>query len=97
MTAAALAVHTALVQPGSLILLLSPSLRQSGELFKKVQAVYRCVVSSAQVEAESALRLELYSGSRIVSLPGAESTVRGYSKVSLLIVDEAARTDDGLY
>jgi hypothetical protein len=95
--AAVLAVHQALVQPGSLILLLSPSLRQSGELFKKVQAVYRCVVPSATIEAESALRLELYGGSRIVSLPGGESTVRGYSKVALLIVDEAARTDDDLY
>jgi hypothetical protein len=29
-----LAVHTALYEPGSLVLLLSPTLRQSGELFK---------------------------------------------------------------
>jgi hypothetical protein len=95
--AAVMAVHTALVQPGALILLLSPSLRQSGGLFKKVQAVYRCVVPSATIEAESALRIELAGGSRIVSLPGGESTVRGYSNVALLIVDEAARTDDDLY
>jgi hypothetical protein len=92
-----LAVHRALAQPGALILLLSPSLRQSGELFKKVQAVYRCIVPTATIEAESALRIELAGGSRIVSLPGGESTVRGYSNVALLIVDEAARTDDYLY
>jgi hypothetical protein len=36
---AALAWHTALAQPGSLILLLSPSLRQSQELFRKVLQV----------------------------------------------------------
>src|SRR5215212_4760019 len=38
---AILATHTALYDPGSLVLLLSPTLRQSGELFKKCLAVYR--------------------------------------------------------
>src|ERR1700690_4239453 len=33
---AALALHTALVKPGAPVLLLSPSQRQSGELFRKV-------------------------------------------------------------
>ena len=31
------------------------------------------------------------NGSRIVALPGTEKTVRGFSKVSLLMIDEAAR------
>jgi len=35
-----LAMHTALYEAGSLVLLLSPSLRQSGELFKKCVATY---------------------------------------------------------
>src|SRR5690349_10944389 len=35
--AAILALHTAMYEPRSLTLLLSPSLRQSGELFRKVQ------------------------------------------------------------
>ena len=30
-------------------------------------------------------------------LPGKESTVRGFSGVSLLVVDEAARVEDALY
>jgi len=47
--------------------------------------------------AESAMRLELDNGSRIVSLPGTEGAIRGYSAVRLLIVDEAARVEDGLY
>src|SRR5262249_13008637 len=33
----------------------------------------------------------------IVSLPGKESTIRGFARVSMLIVDEAARTPDALY
>ena len=32
-----------------------------------------------------------------MSLPGQESTIRGYAGVSLLIVDEAARVADDLY
>jgi hypothetical protein len=48
-------------------------------------------------EQESALRLELQNGSRIVSLPGKEETIRGYSGVRLLVVDEASRVSDALY
>jgi len=38
-----LAVHTALYDPGALVLLLSPSLRQSQELFRKCLDTYRAV------------------------------------------------------
>ena len=34
-TAAVLALHTALHRPGALVLLVAPSLRQAGELFRK--------------------------------------------------------------
>jgi len=46
---------------------------------------------------ERRLSLELTNGSRIITLPGSERTVRGFSGASILIVDEAARVDDGLY
>ncbi|HEY8505547.1 MAG TPA: terminase family protein, partial [Gemmataceae bacterium] len=49
------------------------------------------------VTAESALRLELGNGSRVVSLPGTEATVRGFGGVALLVIDEAARVPDPLY
>jgi hypothetical protein len=48
------------------------------------------------VRAESALRLELANGSRIVSLPGSEKTVRGYSRANLIVLDEASRIEDAL-
>jgi hypothetical protein len=41
--------------------------------------------------------MEFENGSRIVALPGKEETIRGFSGVSLLIVDEAARVPDALY
>jgi hypothetical protein len=46
---------------------------------------------------ESALRIEFDQGSRIVSLPGKEQTIRGFSGVKLLAIDEAARVPDELY
>lgn len=95
--AGVLAVHAALYEPGSLILLLSPTLRQSQELFKKCLSLYRIADKPVPPESETALTLTLKNGSRIVSLPGKEGTVRGYSGVRLLAIDEAARVPDDLY
>ena len=94
-----LALHQAIYTPNSLILLLSPSLRQSQELFRKLQDFYNALESDSLPQAahESALRMELSNGSRIIALPGRESTIRGFSGVSLLIIDEASRVEDALY
>ncbi len=97
LTVATLAVHAALYQPNSLVLLLSPSQRQSGELFKKVLDIYRALGRPTAPESESALQLALENGSRIVSLPGKEGTIRGYSGVRLLAIDEAAWVPNDLY
>ncbi len=94
---ALLAVHAAIFEPDSLILLLSPSLRQSQELFRKALDTYRELDRPVSASAESAMRLELENGSRIVSLPGKDHTVRGFSGVRLLAIDEAARVSDELY
>ena len=95
-TTAILATWTAVHRPGSLVLLLSPGLRQSGELLRKVLDTYRALARPVPPEAETLLRLELANGSRIIALPGSESTVRGYSAPALVILDEAARIDDEL-
>lgn len=94
-----LAIHEAIYNQNSLILLLAPSLRQAQELFRKLQTVYNELDSPVlpQAKEESALRMELDNGSRIVALPGKEATIRGFSGVSLLIVDEASRVPDELY
>jgi hypothetical protein len=96
-TTGVLAAHTAIYDPGALVLLLSPSLRQSQELFRKTMDVLGAIEGGAQIGAESALRAELANGSRVVSLPGKEATVRGFSAVKLLVIDEAARVPDELY
>ncbi len=95
---AILALHHAMYTPGALVLLLSPSLRQSQELFRKVKDAYNALESSTvSAREESSLRMEFGNGSRIVALPGKEETIRGFSGVGLLIVDEASRVPDALY
>jgi len=96
-TTATLSMHTAFYEPGSLILLLSPSQRQSQELFRKCLEVYRALDKAVSANAENALSLELDNGSRIISLPGKEGTIRGMSGVRLLVIDEASRVPDALY
>jgi Terminase large subunit, T4likevirus-type, N-terminal len=92
-----IALHRALYHPGSLILCLAPALRQSQELFGKVLSFYRDLGRPVLPQAERKLSLELENGSRIVTLPGSEKTIRGFSGAVLLILDEAARVADELY
>src|SRR5829696_548098 len=94
---AIIALHRALYHPGSLVLALAPALRQSQELFGKIAAFYRDLGRPVAPQGERKLSLELENGSRIITLPGSEKTIRGFSGVGLLLVDEAARVDDELY
>ena len=95
---ALLNVHTALYHPDSLCLMVSPTQRQSGELFKKAAQIYRDLLRPVPAAGETALTLTLENGSRIVSLPGQDDgTIRGYSGVRLLSIDEAARVSTQLY
>jgi hypothetical protein len=96
-TAGILALHRALYHPGSLVLVLAPTLRQSQELFGKVAGFYRLLGRPVGPKGERRLSLELENESRIVTLPGSEKTIRGFSGASLLLVDEAARVGNDLY
>ncbi len=95
--AAFLGLRTALYEPGSLILVLSPGERQSKLLFRRMVDLYRRAGQPVSADVENKLSLELANGSEIHALPGSEATVRGFSAVSLLLVDEASRVDDALY
>lgn len=96
-TAAIRALHRSLYRPGSLVLLLSPSLRQSSELFRKVVDFLKRLPHVPELLEENRLSLTLENKSRIVSLPGSDGTIRGFSAVSEIIVDEAAFVPDELY
>lgn len=95
--AALLAVHRAIYFPNSLILLVSPSLRQSGELFRKVTDWFGYLPIRLKMPEDNKLSCTLRNTSRIISLPASESTIRGFSGASLIIEDEASRVPDDLY
>jgi hypothetical protein len=94
---AAKALHTATQHTGSLTLVVSPSARQSGEFLRKASTFARRLGMPAKGDGDNEISLALPNGSRIVGLPGKEETVRGFSAVSLLLVDEASRVSDDLY
>ncbi|MCH8093494.1 MAG: hypothetical protein IH953_02770 [Chloroflexi bacterium] len=96
--AAARGFHSALFMPRSLILLVSPSLRQSGELFRKCRDLLDWLprwLRPSLIE-DNRLSIQFENQSRIVSLPGTETKIRGFSGASAVIVDEASRVLDEL-
>ncbi len=96
-TAAVLGLHEALYRPGSLTLLVSPSLRQSSELFRKLVELRDALPWTVPLIEDNRLSMRVQGGGRVVSLPGSERTIRGHSAVTLLIEDEASRIEDALH
>lgn len=94
---AAKAAHKAKFFPGSLILLISPSERQSKELMRKVEAFYERDPGFPEERENNQLTKTFSNRSRIIALPGSEKTIRGYSGPTLIIIDEASRVQDELY
>jgi Terminase large subunit, T4likevirus-type, N-terminal len=94
---AAKAVHRALEFPDKLIIAMSPSARQTGELMRKIEEFLRHCSIKLKGDGNNEMSILLPNGSRIVGLPGGEGTIRGFSRVNLLIVDEAARVPDESY
>jgi hypothetical protein len=90
---AILAVHKALIQPGSTVLVVAPGERQAKLLFSKALSLYRQAGYPLPAHSERRTGLELSNGSIIEALPAVERTTRGYS-VSLLVCDEAAAVPD---
>ena len=91
------ALHRAIYTHDQLILIIAPSLRQSQELFKKVLYYARQVADLPDKTEDNQLSIAFTNGSRIVSLPGSPKTVRGFSAASLVIIDEAAFAEPGLF
>ena len=94
---AAKAIHYALHTTESLTIVVSPSARQSGEFLRKVSDFLRKLGIRPRGDGDNDMSLELPNRSRIVGLPGTETTIRGFSNVSLVLVDEAARVHDDVY
>jgi hypothetical protein len=96
--AALVGLYEALHKRGSLTLIVSPSDRQSGELFRKLVSLRDRLPHREYMLAESTKRsMTVLGGGRVVSLPGSEATIRGFSAATLIVEDEASRVSDELY
>jgi len=94
---AALAVYRAQCFAQSLVIVVSPSGRQSGEFLRKAKGFAMKLGIKARGDGDNEISMLFPNGSRIVGLPGSESTVRGFSAVALMLIDEASRVPDPLY
>lgn len=94
---AILALWEAIYKPKSVIVLDSPSLRQSQELMGKFSGFLSMIDQSVKLDSDTKLSVRFANGSRVIALPGSEKTIRGISAVTLLVLDEAARIPDELY
>src|SRR5579863_2733288 len=94
---AAMAVHRAYTEKGCTVLVASPSGRQSGELLLKAEAMLGTMGMPAQGDGNNERSLRLPNGSRIVGLPESPDKIRGFSAVSLLLIDEAAQVEEAMY
>jgi hypothetical protein len=96
-TIIALLIVRELLNPDAMVVIVSPSERQSKELMRKVLAFWRKLGKPIPALAASKISLELVNGARLEAFPASSDTVRGISAVTLLVADEAAMTPDDLY
>jgi hypothetical protein len=96
-TVAAKAVHHAVFTRDSLTVVIAPTLRQSAELLKIMRRFLRKCGHAPATDPANRFSMVLSNRSRIVALPADEDNIRGFSAVSLLIIDEASRVPDDVY
>jgi len=80
-----------------LVVVACPTEKQSAELVWKARDFMMKLGLRRRGDGSNRISLRFPNGSRIVGIPGKEATLRGFSAVSLLIIDEASRVDDDVY
>ena len=77
-TAAVMAVHRAHTEDGCVVLVASPSARQSAELVAKARGLLLSMGIAAHGDGHNDISLQLPNGSRIIGLPENAAKVRGF-------------------
>jgi len=95
--AAILALHIVLFRPDSLVLIISPSGRQSAELCDRIYKFFCRIPDRPRLVTDNVLSMELHNRSRIIALPDSEDKIRGYSNADLIVEDESARVPDEMH
>jgi len=94
--AALLVIYAVLFIAKAQIVVVSPTQRQSNELFRTIVNFLGQLEGAPRLVNESTQRAEFSNGARILSLPGTEKTIRGIAGVDLVVIDEASRVEDAL-
>ena len=95
-TAAVLSAHCATFMKEATVVVLSPVQRQAALLLRQTKSFFR-MASDERLLRNNVYDFETSEGSRVITLPGDEDTIRGVASVDLLLLDEAARIPDELY
>jgi len=88
------AIDAAAKLPNFTCLIISPGERQSGLTLKKAKQFYRQMGEPVGRTKWNEFSIEFENGSGIFALPGSEDTIRGFSAVNMILVDEASRVPD---
>jgi hypothetical protein len=91
------ALHHAWTHPEALVLVAAPTARQSGEWLQKIRGFLSQLGVRGRADGINRLSCKLPNGSRLIGLPDVPDNVRGFSKASLVLIDEAAFVADELY
>ncbi len=94
---AAKVVHLAVVKPGSEVIVCAPAVRQANELFRKIRAFAGKLNTPRRSDGFNPLSLVFPNQSRVVAVPTDKDKARGFTSVSMIVVDEASRVQDEAY
>lgn len=91
-------MHRALYKPGTLVVVACDAQRQSAEFLEKVTDFLITLGIKLRTDGKNRHSIKLENRSRITALPGKfERKIRGFSALSMLIIDETAQVSDRLY
>jgi hypothetical protein len=90
-------VYHAVSRPETMILVAGPTQRQSAELLLKARAVARRAGLAVRGDGVNRHSLVFANRARAVAIPASEEGIRGFSGVTLLMMDEAAMMRDEIY
>jgi hypothetical protein len=95
--AALRALYIAVHKPKSLIFMVAPIETQAGEILHKLKEFAAELGLPLRGDGNNPRSLQLPNGSRIVARSAIARSVRGFSKASLIIIDEAAFVHGAAY
>ncbi|HYP13595.1 MAG TPA: terminase family protein [Bryobacteraceae bacterium] len=89
--------HHACFRRNSQIVVAAPGERQAAELVAKAKRFAQELRLGVKGDPVNRVACVFPNGSRLVAIPWREDKIRGFSAVSMLVLDEASRVADELY